>query len=427
MSLASINVIPRRGNIILEGFTIFIFQNGRDLEDYVEEFVGTCHRASCNDVCLMEGCRCGLDDDLHFVMPCGNPSWTLLSYISFALWTNGSTFTVSEAEEDSALIQPHLADVLQHDPEPSPPPPRLVEPEPEPTMDREPEPRGTEPSALGVTAREFATEPEPIESDQVREPATMPATVDVPVRREGAEDSTAHCTTEGERRLELGHLEIELDLIDFTEDIHVELPACSEQYACLDFPPTLPLLSPPVGPAASASPPLSPWSVVVPPSPLDSTSTAAPRHSVPPAPLGSSLPPAPPQSSVTLAPLRPFGAPPRSPEPWAPPWPSRSSVSPWIFGSPSLPQAPPPSALPPSVGPLESSAFPPPWLLPPSAPPWATIVAAVWVSPGSSCSGSLLSPPWLHPPSDPPWTLLSPPWLLPPSSPPWTLFAVLLP
>ncbi|KAL0194553.1 hypothetical protein M9458_008125, partial [Cirrhinus mrigala] len=83
------------------------------------------------------------------------------------------------------------------------------------------------------------------------------------------------------------------------------------------------------------------------------------------------LPPAPPQSSVTLAPLRLSGSPPppRLLEPWALPWPSRSSVSPWIFGSPSLPRGPPPPAPPLSVGPLESSALPPPWLLPPSAPP----------------------------------------------------------
>ncbi|KAL0168537.1 hypothetical protein M9458_036759, partial [Cirrhinus mrigala] len=83
MNLASINAVPRRGNTILEGFTISIFQNGRDLEDYVEEFV-TCHHASCDDICLMEGFRCGLDDDLHFVMPCGDPCWTLQSYINFA-------------------------------------------------------------------------------------------------------------------------------------------------------------------------------------------------------------------------------------------------------------------------------------------------------------------------------------------------------
>ncbi|KAL0149713.1 hypothetical protein M9458_054996 [Cirrhinus mrigala] len=65
MNLASINIVPRRGNTTLKVFTIFIFQNGRDLEDYMEEFVDTCHRASCDDVCLMEGFRCGLDDDLR--------------------------------------------------------------------------------------------------------------------------------------------------------------------------------------------------------------------------------------------------------------------------------------------------------------------------------------------------------------------------
>ncbi|KAL0173212.1 hypothetical protein M9458_033523, partial [Cirrhinus mrigala] len=271
-------------------------------------------------------------------------------------------------------------------PEPSQPTPRLAEPEPEPTADREPEPRVTEASPMGVTAREISTEPEPIDSDQVQEPATMPATVDVPVGREGAEDSTAHCTAEGERRLDLGHL----------NDIYVELPAypeqsvCLELSACLDFPPTLPSVrwalcgstrslvswtppqpfdpaapprlsapsSPlsPVGPPfppGSIVPPAPPWSVVVPPSPQDSTPPAAPHRSVPPAPLGSSLPPGPPQSSVAPGPLRTSGSPPppRSPEPWAPPWPSGSLASPKIIGSPSPPRVPPPL-----VGPLESSS-----------------------------------------------------------------------
>ncbi|KAL0185258.1 hypothetical protein M9458_020955, partial [Cirrhinus mrigala] len=166
MDLASINVTPRRDNTILEGIAIFIFQNGRDLEDYVEEFVGTCHHASCDNVCLMEGFRCGLDHDFRFVMPRGDPGWNLQSYINFELWINGSTFTFSEAEEDSELVQPHLADVSQQDPEPSQTTPQLTEPEPEPTADREPEPRATVPSPTEATAREIATEPEPSESDQ---------------------------------------------------------------------------------------------------------------------------------------------------------------------------------------------------------------------------------------------------------------------
>ncbi|KAI2655582.1 Filamentous hemagglutinin [Labeo rohita] len=96
-------------------------------------------------------------------------------------------------------------------PEPSQPTPQLAEPEPEPPAVREPEPRATEPSAMGVTAREIATEPEPIESDQVREPSTMPATVNVPVGREGAEDSTTHCTADS---LKLHSLNLSLFLPD---------------------------------------------------------------------------------------------------------------------------------------------------------------------------------------------------------------------
>ncbi|KAL0190729.1 hypothetical protein M9458_013427, partial [Cirrhinus mrigala] len=136
------------------------------------------------------------------------------------------------------------------------PPPRLAEPEPEPTTDREPEPKATELSPMGVTAQWIATEPEPSLSDQVREPATWNATADDSVECEGAVESTAHCTTaEGERSLDLGHLDIELDLIDFTEDIYVEwdlidfygnvfedMPSLTPSYelsACLDFPPTL--------------------------------------------------------------------------------------------------------------------------------------------------------------------------------------------
>ncbi|KAI2644970.1 Titin [Labeo rohita] len=304
------------------------------------------------------------------------------------------------------------------DPEPSQTSPRLMEPEPKPTTDGEPEPRATE-----------------------------------------------------------------VDLI-FSEDIEMELPAypeqsvCLELSTCLNFPPTLPLLSPSSTLAALALPPLFPdspsahpqpticavgspwvcqspsasgledpssslpasesWTPPRPSDPVAPSRLSAPSSPLspvgPPAPPGSLVPPASPWSVVVppspqLLRLRLPPAPPqssgasslpRSPEPWAPPWPSGSSMSPRIIGSPS------PPAPPPSVGPLESSALPPPWLLPPSAPLWATIMAAAWVSLGTCCSGSLLSPPWLLLPSDPPLTLLSPPWLLPPSSPPWTLFVVLL-
>ncbi|XP_050958357.1 adhesion G protein-coupled receptor E1-like [Labeo rohita] len=82
------------------------------------------------------------------------------------------------------------------------------------------------------------------------------------------------------------------------------------------------------------------------PPPWDCTPPAAPHPFVPPAPLGSYFPPAPSQSSVALALSRPSGSPPtpRSPKPPGLPWPSRSSASPWLIGSLSQPQAPPPPA-----------------------------------------------------------------------------------
>ncbi|KAL0160868.1 hypothetical protein M9458_044593, partial [Cirrhinus mrigala] len=257
---------------------------------------------------------------------------------------------------------------------------------------------------------------------------------------------------------------MEFDLIDFTKDIEMELPACPEQNACLDFPPTLPLLSPPIGPAASVSPLLSPDSPAAHP---QSTTCVVGSTRVCQSPSASWL-----EDPSSLPPATQSWTPPRPFDPAAPPWLSASSSPPLPFS----PQAPPGSIVPPalswsivilpsphrsiplalspsvlchtgSTADLRSStsasvaralgsaltirilsvaldhrlsvstsgststcstsvALPPPWLLPPSAPPWATIMAAAWVSSGSSCSGSLLSPPWLHPPSDPPWTLL---------------------
>ncbi|KAI2644040.1 Xylose isomerase [Labeo rohita] len=131
------------------------------------------------------------------------------------------------------------------DPEPSQPPPRHAEHEPEPTADGSHATSATqEPSPIGATERAIATELEEFASDQVREPATEPATVDVPDGREGAEDRTAHCTTaEGEQRLDLGQIFLEQNLTNVFEDIYEDMPALlpSKLPDCLDFPPTLPL------------------------------------------------------------------------------------------------------------------------------------------------------------------------------------------
>ncbi|KAI2644088.1 Opioid growth factor receptor [Labeo rohita] len=446
-------------------------QGNRSLEDHTKDFM---YLASMIHYPVSSICSfylTGLNPTTRAQLSGNGPRESLAAYVEWVLVSSRSSWTT----EDDTSPTP--------DPESSQPSPRFAEHEPEPTVDGEPEP--------------------------------SPATVDIPDGREGAEDSTAHCTTaEGEQRLDLGLIVLEQDLTNFVEDIYEDMPALlppsklpdkleqdvtnffedvyedmpallppSKLPDCLDFPPTLPLsivsaasvpppLSPgspsahpqptisaagslqvcqfpsvswledpsspppasesqtpprssdpaapprlsapssppsPVGPPAppgSLVPPAPPWSVVVPPSSQDSAPPALPRRSIPPAPLGSSLPPAPPLSSVAPVPPWTSGAPPppRSPEPRAPPRPSGSSESPWTIGSPSPPRAPPPPAPPPSVGPLELSALPPPWLLPPSAPPWVGMMAAVWVSHDSSCSGSLLSSPWLLPPSSPPWT-----------------------
>ncbi|KAL0185799.1 hypothetical protein M9458_017469, partial [Cirrhinus mrigala] len=79
--------------------------------------------------------------------------------------------------------------------EPSQPSPRFTEHEPEPTADGEPEPSATdESSPNGATVLRNAPEPEPITSDQLREPATSHTMMEVTVEREGAEESPAHST-----------------------------------------------------------------------------------------------------------------------------------------------------------------------------------------------------------------------------------------
>ncbi|KAF4118917.1 hypothetical protein G5714_000968 [Onychostoma macrolepis] len=102
MKLASINVGPRKEDGLSGGGTVFIFQDGRCLEDYVEEFIDTCHQAICSDLTLMEGFRVGLDEEMQIVMPLGDPSWSLAQYLTFALWIAGSSYQVGEMEATPA-------------------------------------------------------------------------------------------------------------------------------------------------------------------------------------------------------------------------------------------------------------------------------------------------------------------------------------
>ncbi|KAI2644179.1 Filamentous hemagglutinin [Labeo rohita] len=107
---------PNIASIMLEGGTVFVFQNRRDLELYVEEFLDICHLAICDDVCLMEGFLCRLDEDLRFVMPCGDRCWTLEAYINFALWMNGFAFTAVDPlalpSASDPLVPPLPIDLL---------------------------------------------------------------------------------------------------------------------------------------------------------------------------------------------------------------------------------------------------------------------------------------------------------------------------
>ncbi len=84
---------------------------------------------------------------------------------------------------------------------------------------------------------------------------------------------------------------------------------------------------------------------------------------------------------IPLAPVGSFSS--------APPWPPGSLASAWLVGSPSLPRAPPPPALRPSL--LHGSSLHRLHYGPSS-----------WLWPGSCCAPPALGPSWLLPHSSPP-------------------------
>ncbi len=66
----------------MDGATIFLFQKGRCMEEYVKDFITTSHQAYCSDLTLMEGFRVGLDEEIQMSMPLGDPSWCLAQYLN---------------------------------------------------------------------------------------------------------------------------------------------------------------------------------------------------------------------------------------------------------------------------------------------------------------------------------------------------------
>lgn len=79
----------------------------------MEEFVSISHHTNCNDLTLTEGFRSRL---IKIVMLKRDFCWTLVEYINFALWVDGSSFAVGKVEEDSVpSVQPHLTSISTPD------------------------------------------------------------------------------------------------------------------------------------------------------------------------------------------------------------------------------------------------------------------------------------------------------------------------
>lgn len=77
MDIVGLNIVPVSLFDRPDMTIVFIFQNGRTLEDYVEEFISVSHHTTCDNLTLMERFRSGLDDEIWMVMPKGDSCWTL--------------------------------------------------------------------------------------------------------------------------------------------------------------------------------------------------------------------------------------------------------------------------------------------------------------------------------------------------------------
>ncbi|KAI2663820.1 Streptococcal surface protein A [Labeo rohita] len=293
----------KQGDLPLEGYTV-MFQLVAHTTSYPDDALCAFYDARLN-----AACRAPSSED--------GPRADFASFVEWTLARNRSSFSACSLE--------NLASVTP-DPDPNKPPPRPAEYQPEPTDDGELKPAATSgPSQKGATELLIATEPELHEpSDQVREPATMTATVAISVEREISEDSITHCTTaEGELNWILGHTkrDNEPDLC-FPEDLNLEPPVNSEPSIYLNFPPTLPQLPLFNGHNGSTMPPLLPVSPSAHPQP---TICAVGSPQVCQSSSASWLedPSSPPSASESWTPSRPSdpAAPPRLSAPSSPPSP----------------------------------------------------------------------------------------------------------
>ncbi|KAI2643001.1 Zinc metalloprotease ZmpB [Labeo rohita] len=277
---------------------LLLEQGNRSLVDHTKDFVYLAPLTHYPDSSLCTFYRAGLNIATKAQLSGEGPRESITDYIEWVLVSCRSSLT---AEDDTSPTQ---------DPEPSQPASRHAEfepePEPEPTADDEPEPRATEP--------EIATEPEPYTSDQVREPATATVMGECNMEQVRAMESPAHCTIAG------GELENNSgDLIDFSTevlendsgdliDFFTEISTCRVMRACMDSPPTLPLL--PM--STSVCSPLSPDSPSAHPQPT-TCAVGLPRVCQLPSVSGLEDPSSPPPASESRTPPRPSdpAAPPR--------------------------------------------------------------------------------------------------------------------
>ena len=78
------------------------FQEGRQIEEYVAEFLELSHGASWADDTLKTVFWHGLDDHLHQQAPASVILGTFELYLDHVLWLSGSAFTMGEADDDIA-------------------------------------------------------------------------------------------------------------------------------------------------------------------------------------------------------------------------------------------------------------------------------------------------------------------------------------
>ncbi|CAM4549728.1 unnamed protein product [Leuciscus chuanchicus] len=92
------------------GFYNHMFRQGdQPIEVYVMDFLELARLTCMDELCLMIFFRGGLSEPLSSIMPLHHPSWTLKQYVDLALQLSGSTFSVSVTSAEPELhVMPTL-------------------------------------------------------------------------------------------------------------------------------------------------------------------------------------------------------------------------------------------------------------------------------------------------------------------------------